>query len=47
MSHTELHELERARAHSPAIPAANAAATIIEVSLAVLVVGVWVVTCFA
>jgi hypothetical protein len=47
MSHTDLHELESARAHSASIPAARAAATIAEAALALLVVSVWLVTCFA
>ncbi len=47
MSHTELHELESARSHDPAVPTANLAATIAEVALAVLVLSVWLVTCFA
>ncbi|HKC52577.1 MAG TPA: hypothetical protein VKF60_17445 [Myxococcota bacterium] len=47
MSHTELHELESARAYHPAVPAARVAATIAEVALVLLVVGVWLVTCLA
>jgi hypothetical protein len=47
MSQTELHELERARAHGSALPAGRVAATIAEVSLALLVVSVWLVTCLA
>jgi hypothetical protein len=47
MSHTELHELDRARSLDPAVPAARVAATIAEVALAVLVVSVWLVTCLA
>ena len=47
MSHTELHQLASARAHDAAIPAARVAATIAEVALALLVVGVWLVTCLA
>jgi hypothetical protein len=47
MSHTELHEIDRARSLHAAVPAARLAATIAEVALAVLVVGVWLVTCLA
>jgi hypothetical protein len=47
MSHTELHRLESARAHPLAVPAGSLAATIAEAALAVLVVGVWVITCVA
>jgi hypothetical protein len=45
MSHTELHRLERARAHTAAVPAARIAATLTEAALAVLVVGIWWLTC--
>jgi hypothetical protein len=47
MSQTELHELERAHAHYPGIPADRLAGMIAELSLALLVVGVWLVTCVA
>ena len=47
MSHTELHRLESARAYDPSVPAARVAATIAEVALALVVVGVWFVTCMA
>ena len=47
MSHTELHEIDRARSLHPAVPAARVAATIAEASLVLLVVGVWLVTCLA
>ena len=47
MSHTDLHQLERARAHGAAAPAGSLAATIAELALALTVVGVWWVTCFA
>jgi len=47
MSYTELHELESARAHPASVPAGRVAATIAEVALALLVVGVWLVTCLA
>ena len=47
MSHTELHQLHGARSLHPSVPAAGVAATIAEVALALLVVGVWLVTCLA
>jgi hypothetical protein len=47
MSHNELHQLESARSHDPAVATANLAATIAEAALALLVVSVWLVTCFA
>lgn len=47
MSQTELHELERANAHYPGIPADRLASTLAELSLALLLVGVWLVTCVA
>jgi len=47
MSHTGLHQLASARAHHPAVPAARVAATIAEVALVLLVVGVWLVTSLA
>jgi len=47
MSQVELHELERARAHDPEVAPAKLAATVAEVALALLVVGVWLVTCLA
>ncbi|HTO69309.1 MAG TPA: hypothetical protein VMR31_05555 [Myxococcota bacterium] len=45
MSQIELHELERARAHRAGT--GPSAATLTEVALALLVVGVWLVTCLA
>ena len=47
MSHTELHRLERAQAHSAALPAARIAATLTEAALVALVVGIWWLTCAA
>ncbi|HXX47346.1 MAG TPA: hypothetical protein VEN47_03895 [Myxococcota bacterium] len=47
MSQVELHELERARSHDPSVAPGKVAATIAEVALALLVVGVWLVTCLA
>ena len=47
MSQIELHELERARAHRSELPPARVAATVAEVALALVVVGVWLVTCLA
>jgi len=47
MSQVELHELERARSHDPRVAPGTVAATIAEVALALLVVGVWLVTCLA
>ena len=47
MSHTDLHQLERARAHGAAAPAGSLAANIAELALALTVVGVWWVTHFA
>jgi hypothetical protein len=44
MSHTELHRLERARAHGAAVPAARIAATLTEAALAALVLAIWWVT---
>ena len=47
MSQAELHELDRARARYPGVSADRLAATLAELSLALLVVGVWLVTCVA
>ena len=47
MSQIELHELERARAHASSVAPGRIAATIAEISLALVVVGVWCVTCLA
>jgi len=47
MSYTELHELESARAHSAAVPAARIAATLTEAALVAMVVGIWWVTSLA
>jgi hypothetical protein len=47
MSQVELHELERARAHDPRVAPGKVAATIAEVALLLLVVGVWLLTCLA
>ncbi|MFI5317840.1 MAG: hypothetical protein ACHQ6T_19235 [Myxococcota bacterium] len=47
MSHAELHQMDRARALHPDVPAAKLAATLAEASLVLLVVGVWLVTCLA
>jgi hypothetical protein len=47
MSQIELHELERARAHASSVAPGKLAATIAEVALALVVVGVWCLTCLA
>jgi hypothetical protein len=47
MSQTDLHQLERARAHDVSLEAGRAVGFVAELALVTLVACIWFLTCYA